>query len=279
MTRPTARGFTLVELLVATAVMALLLTLLLQISGNALDYTRVSRQSMDTIQRTRATLDSLEADLQNLVPIDGLTIFTRQDALNNTTIAFVTRNRGPKGASDFRFMAVTYQLEASGHIIRRSQPISWSSQNPLQELAASLGSNSSSVLADSVLRLEAAFILDDGTIVSPGENGPWLTTTLDGENFPTGLDGFSAVLQNKLPPISSTKRVQALAFSTAALESQVYRLPNAASMGSALHTPTPSSNQTPFDVWNTAVSSGLLSSFPQPAIRALQVSQRTFSFQ
>lgn len=278
MTHPTSRGFTLVELLVATAVMALLLTLLLQISGNALDYTRASRQSMDTIQRTRATLDSLEADLQNLVSIEGLTIFTKQDALNNTSIAFLTRNRGPKGVSDFRFMAVAYELEAGGNIVRRCQPVSWSSQNPLQDLANTLKNGSASTLADSVLRLEAAFILDDGTIVTPKENGNWLTTSLDGENFPGNLDGFSAILQSKLPLNPSAKRVQALALGAAALESQVYRLPNASAMGSALHTPAPSSNQTPFDVWNTAVSSGLLSTFPQPATKALQVSQRTFSF-
>ncbi len=50
------QGFTMVELLVATAVMALLLTLLLQISGNTLEFTRASRQKMDAMQRTRAAL-------------------------------------------------------------------------------------------------------------------------------------------------------------------------------------------------------------------------------
>ncbi len=95
---------------------------------------------------------------------EGLALFARQDALNNTEIAFVTRNRGRRGVSDFRFLAVVYQLSSTGDIVRRSANVSWSSQNPLQDLASAVGSNSGSILADSVLRLEAVFILEDGTI-------------------------------------------------------------------------------------------------------------------
>ena len=268
------KGFTLMELLVAAAVLGLLLAMLLKISANTLEVTRFSRQNMEGMQRTRVALDALGADLRNLVGQQGITVLVRQDAQNNTEIAFLTRNRGPASATDCRCMAVAYRLNAEGKLVRYSVPVLWSSQDLLQDLAHAVVSGSGSTLADGVLRQEVVLMLDDGSIAPLSQNSSWMTSKINGDSLPTGLQGFSALVLSRLPVNASTPRVQGLTVGVAALESKAYRLPNSSGMGQLLVSPV--TGETPFEVWSNAINNGSLAAFSKPAVAALHVSQTTF---
>jgi prepilin-type N-terminal cleavage/methylation domain-containing protein len=69
--KPTARGFTLLELLVASAVAVIILGLIVQVLSIMLDQADRSMGSMARVSEADSVLDSLERDLQSLFWIDG----------------------------------------------------------------------------------------------------------------------------------------------------------------------------------------------------------------
>jgi prepilin-type N-terminal cleavage/methylation domain-containing protein len=65
--RPRGRGFTLAELLVAMAITVLLLTILVSVTGVALDGWRISRNKVRAARQAKAALEQLSRDFESMV--------------------------------------------------------------------------------------------------------------------------------------------------------------------------------------------------------------------
>lgn len=259
---PALPGFTLIELLVAVAILGIILLMLLQISEHTFRAVRSSHQQMDATQKTRIVLDVIAADLENLVAKNGFTLFAKQNG-GDTQIVFVSRSRGPAGASDFRQIAVAYALEGN-EMVRRTGEITWADTNLVSKTIQVAASGGRTVLASGILRFEVVAGLDDGSLV------PLATTmkpTLFGEAVP---DGFSAL---EIEANGTNRPAASLVVAVAAVDDQNLRLPGAANAGALL--PSPSTNQTPLEAWENAIADGSLESIAPPVRQALQTAQES----
>lgn len=68
---PKRRGFTLAELMVAMGITVLLLTLLVSVTGVALDGWRISRNKVRAARQAKAALDQLSRDFESMVVRSG----------------------------------------------------------------------------------------------------------------------------------------------------------------------------------------------------------------
>ncbi len=263
-------GFTLVEMMVAMAVLVLLLTLLAQATGFITMATSITQKQISATQTERTVMDALEADLANAVTQNGMTVFVRQDSQDppNVQLAFLTRGRGPSSTSPttLRFMAVAYLLNGN-MLTRRVTPVLWSTVdlNDAVVGTATSTTNQFSVLSNSILRLEAVVQLDDGSIAPLSTSNPsWLA------NASQGFSGF--VLTTSPVSASATPRVRSIIVAISALDGQLLRLPGASTMGRKLRS-TPA-GETPLDYWDSQIASGVLNAYPKPVVAGLEIYQR-----
>jgi prepilin-type N-terminal cleavage/methylation domain len=265
------RGFTLVELLVAMAVMGLLLFLMLQMSSQSLEVTRTSRQKIESEKRARTVLDALSADFANRVDGPNTPVFVRQ-AGGNLQLLFLTRSRGPADAADFRFLAVAYEW-SENRILRKTAPVEWNQADLLPPMLEALSSGTSSVLADGILRFEASAILSDGTRTPLDTNASvsWLSGTWQGAGLPAG---FKAVLDRGFN--QSELRVHALVIGVAAIDdSNLEKLSRLGIDGLDL-LPVATGADSPGDVWSEVLTTGIPSGVPAEVLSSLAVLQQTF---
>jgi len=250
--RPSA--FTLVELLVAIAVMILILGIMVQVSSGTLLATKGISQKMEAGEGARAVLGSLGADLASLAKAQGLTVFVSSSpgvssSTPNSVLAFITQSRGPNTST--RFVSVTYQLSTTGQLTRYSQPIVWTDQNLVSDAvsATSPAAPTFSVLAQGILRFEAVAVLDDGTLQitaassqSSISNSAWNNTTIYGQAIPNmmingqstscfglnltdrGVSSISNQTTGNNYFTYSRRRVQALIVGVVVLDSKNYTL-------------------------------------------------------
>jgi len=269
---PKNRAFTLVEMMVAVAVFALMMGLLAELLGNAVNATHFTRQEMNASDSARQVLDALGADLENMIGVNGLTLLVSQDANNNTTLSFLTESRAPSTQTDARFMSVAYRL-TNGNIIRSISPMLWTTTGLATAMAETASSSTSSVLALAGLRLEAVLVLDNGSIVPLSQNGSWLISTVNGEQLPAGCYGL--VLSTP-PADPNNPKVSAIVVGVATLDEQSFKLGTAKNMGGSL--PSPSSEQTPVDEWDAVRgTSQFTQSYPLPAVSALCFGQQFYT--
>lgn len=261
-------AFSLVELLVAMAILALILVLLLQISGSTLQATRISRQQLEAGQQTRIALDSLAADLGNVVLEHDLPLFIAQDEEGNTRLAFLARGRGPNvsGQAPSRFLAVSYELEDTT-LVKRLAPVTWTNADLMDAVLDAVSAPDTVELADGVLRFEAVALLHDGSVVNLSAGGNWKTTTIQGQTIPEPFAGL--VLGG-----DSSQRVRSLIIGVAAIDKQNLRLQGTAEIAQKLSSPQP--GQTPLEAWNKDLSSGALDGVPMQALAALRFEQRSY---
>lgn len=262
-------GFSILEVLVAMAVLGLLLVILFQIIGHTLQATRTSSQQMSGDGKTRAVLDAIGNDLANLVDADALTVFYRADAAGNVELAFLTQSRRPVtvSASDYRFASVVYRLE-DAILHREAVDVAWS--EPLTNLILRPGAKN--VLARGILRLSAVAVLDDGTLAPlTMDSMPWNSAEMYGAAIPGNFRGLTL---SRSPVDADEPRVRAITVAVAALDDQTIKIPGAEAIGGSL--PTPSSGETPYQAWSDLIASGGLSAGPPPVVAALRIAQRTY---
>lgn len=262
-------GFTLIELIVAMAVLTVLAMLLVQILGQTLQATRMQRQQMSATGKTRAVLDAVGNDLASLVALDGLSAFYRIDAGGNVELAFLTRSRRPEtvSAANFRFATVVYRLDGT-NLERESAAVAWN--EPLTNLILRPGERNA--LAGSIVRFEAVATLDDGSVVPlQMQAASWNAAELHGEPVP---GGFLALAISTPPTNAAAPRVTAITVAVAALDDQTLEIADAAGIGADL--PDPELGKTPYETWSDFISSGQLSGHPAPALAALRIAQRTY---
>ena len=209
-------GFTLVELLVAIAILLLILAVCSALTVTAQSLLNNGMQRIDADSQARLLFDRMALDLESMVKrtdVDYIVKDATQVQTGNDSLAFYARTSGyftstPDSAPRqtaallaYRINSQTYQLE------RMAKGIGWnstSSGTPMVFLPATLfgtwptiagagtggipnlnlGTDSSyQVLAPSVFRLEYCYVLRDG----PLSNLPYLSSH-------TALNGWQDVL-------------------------------------------------------------------------------------
>lgn len=275
------RAFTLLELLVAMAVMTMALTLLLSVSSGTLTTTRLCNQTMDATAQARAVLDALESDFSNLVAGRGLTLYGSQIAGSNANaeLAFLTQGRGPSTSS--RLMGVGYQLSADGAMNRFSNAAAWDQPDLASQALGALTQGTSSTVGKGILRFSACAVLDNGSIVSftdSGTQNTWKIAT--GSRASTSFFGMNL-------SDSDVRRVRALLIGVVVVDEPTYQqLQKNGKLNQAIAAfPAPtmsgtSAINTPGD-WAASLSNRNnenLNALPPSALAAIQVLQSTLFF-
>ncbi len=233
--RKSFQAFTILELLTAVAVMALMLVLFLQITNHTLQTSKATTHQMDSSQAARRILDALSSDIANAVLGTESTILTKE-AGGAPSLAFLTSGRGPDTTSSARFLAVGYKLE-NHQLIRSYNAVGWTDVPATYPggflYVAEAASDSpafTTSLASGILQFSVLAILEDGTMVSlltpPGDaagisGNAAGTTSFEGQTVP---NGWTALVPAK-PPIpnpltSSTARVRALLVAIASVDEE-----------------------------------------------------------
>lgn len=191
MTRPTRkreeRAFTLIEILVATAVLALLLVLTLQILSNTNAAIRTADSQMDAATQARTALDRFESDFTNALLSHGSTaLFLAAENNRQAAIGFLSRSRAreadsgtPSWRTDLRGTVIAYRMDDSlmargtGRMTFNEEALGdHASGNPsvlFENLAKAMDGSSSFLiwtdLGAGVVRFHVSFQLDNGEIV------------------------------------------------------------------------------------------------------------------
>lgn len=266
-------AFTLIEILTAVGIFAIMVAVLMQMLGGTLWMTRFSHGCIDAAQGSRAAVDSLRDDLNHIVTVGGSSLLAKYDTDGNIRFAFLTQSRSPSGNAGARLVAVEYHLDG-GDLVRSLTPVPWNSTNLISDTMLSLPENNnpttqSSVVASEVLRFDAVAVMDDGSTLPLTQNATWWVTSLSGQTLANGL---RALILTSAPVDAANPRVRAIVVGIATLDDKNYRLSNAKQMGSGLGGMT--KGKTPVDVWKaTLVSPSFLNSYPKPAIAVLHMKQ------
>jgi len=215
--KPGPSAFTIVEILVATAVLAMILVLTLQILGNTNAVIRASDRQMDTAAQARAALDRFDADFSGAMLTHGASaICTLASGTTSPSIGFLCRSRAreadsgtPAWQDNLRGAIVGYRMQGSslnrgdGRYTFNQQDVGNHVASELAtifpQLATALNSGGSFLvwtpLGDGVVRFHVSYQLDNGvitqtpptyTMTSPQTSGSSTyvsTTFLNGANI------------------------------------------------------------------------------------------------
>jgi prepilin-type N-terminal cleavage/methylation domain-containing protein len=266
-----ARGFTLVELLVAIAVMGLVLVLLLQMSSQSLQVTRTARYKIESEKRARAVLDTLAADFANRVDGPTAPVLVKQSG-GDLQLIFLTRSRGPIGAADFRFLAVAYEL-AGNQLVRKTAVVAWNQADLLAPMLQALSSPDSTVIADGILRFEASVVLSDGrrAPLNTAAAVAWLSDTWQSTSLPSGFQAL------RIPKFPLTElRALALVVGVAAIDDSNLEKLTARGLSGLALLPGATGEDSAADVWSDVLASGGSNNAPAEALSSLSFLQQTF---
>ena len=156
-------AFTLLEVMVAGAVLIMLLVALIQILDGAIRSSGLMNQQIDAIRDARMSLDVLCADLDNVVTRDGARILLTGSGAD-TRLAFLTRSRGPS-TSISRFLAVSYSLSGTAGFTRSYAGIEWDKSSDLIFSATQSQSGSLSMLSQGVLAWSISALTTSGSSI------------------------------------------------------------------------------------------------------------------
>lgn len=182
-------GFSLLELLAAMVVMAMLLVLFGSLVGQVTTTWQSGKESADNYAKARLTLDLLERDLRSALLAKGLPGML--DSTGEPALTFYSSQPGPTSGgalSDRPLSLISYRTEdhpaspLECGLQRGSVGISTSDPTPFSGLTAPfpaatpvLPDSSYQLICPGVLRMDYRFISADGTTVSksfatgPGE--------------------------------------------------------------------------------------------------------------
>lgn len=212
---PGPAGFTLIEVLVATAVMVLMLAMFLQMSNSAVSAYRQGRANLDNYATGRALLDALTRDIQCSVIRNDLPSFPMEDG--NRSFAFYTALPGipnDNAGEPLRNLSyIKYSLVADGErssLLRSNTEIAWTA-NGSQKVRVGIPLQAPPdvaprVLADGIVGFDYRFLLRDGTIAQNPESVSQIAAvrvtiaTADGASLDTLRD------QQKLDPLCKDLR-------------------------------------------------------------------------
>jgi prepilin-type N-terminal cleavage/methylation domain-containing protein len=182
----TPSAFTLIELLTAMAVLAIILVMLLQVVNGILQSTQTQTQQMDSVAAARRVLDVMETDLSQAVITENAAILVRLDP-DAPSLAFLSERRGP--AADHRALAVRYELgydpENPFRFVRAYGSVDFETVNLLD--AAVNDATIRPALADGILAFQIRFLDNSGVEIDSGSlASPLVEDSLNGFAAPSG---------------------------------------------------------------------------------------------
>lgn len=255
-------GFTLVELLVAMAVLVLLVGMLGQVVTLTTEVISADAKNLDASSQARFAFDRIALDLaaRPRRPELGMT-FTI--APGNDSFQFYSQVNGYSGAREIATIGYRIQQGTPNRLYqmeRGAVGADWGAILP-QIPAAPANPNPETpdpnyeVLASEVFRLEVRFFLNDGTFSST--NGSPLAGAAGAQDFSNvkGLIVGLGVLDDKSRKLISDSQLQTLAGDL----------------------PDPADTQDPLSKWNGAIAAtGFGAGIPPKAVQSVRVYQRIF---
>lgn len=253
--RASETAFTLIEILVASAVLALLVALLATSFSRFVGVTSTSGKRLGVSNQTRSVFDRMAFDLKSSIRNSGMeiTFLKNKQATGGTgtlndSMTFLVNARTPSASS--RFARVGYEVddEASSlngtsptSLMRCVEPFLWTDSIA----SPSPTSNAEKqVFGRGVFRFELSFLKTDGTIVSD-------------------------------PPVKQSD-ISAVICSTASLdESSFAKLSFSERTLLASMLPDSVNGSLPLSVWNV----GSLAGLPRPVMQHVRFNQRIFNLQ
>ena len=183
-------AFTLIEVMVAVAVLALILVLLVQILNGITGSTRIQSQRMDSAAAARKVLDVMAADFVSLASGPAAGVMLAMDENSPEFLSLVTQRRSPDNVPSGRYLGVVYALEPSFRMVRRYAPISHPQSNFLQAATMAAG-ESPFPLAEGILGVRLIANTQQGPVeIDPALTGgvapAWLLEEVGGLSVPSG---------------------------------------------------------------------------------------------
>lgn len=280
-------AFTLIEVLVAMAVLILLVTLLTSTVSQTAGFIQPAESRMETYDAAGSALDRLASDFQMMVTGGGATLVVGVNNVggaDNNFLAFLSRIRGPKpttGNDSPRLLALLYSIQNYTDRVLNSQSlpmlgrsyaaVPWDVgtlsflENAVATAANSVNGNSAltnkAALADGILRMAVIVQNEDGEFVPVDQAAlyPDFTST---------------------PPLAANchaldlTKVKAVIVSLAVLDPKTRSRSSAdlAQIAGAL--PVPKKGETPLDTWQAAVNNGALEQFGRSVGQNIRLYQR-----
>jgi len=262
--KPDFAAFTLIELLTAMTVLALILVLMSQVVGGLLQSTRTQTQQMNGIAAARRALDVMATDFQNAVVGENAAILV-PDAGGTNLFAFLTTRQGPAGSNP-RFLAVRYATNSQNQLVRAYDAVGFTATDLIA--AAPAASSPVEPLVRGLLAIQAAAVAD-GTNYYWLTNAPtanWATNSYNGSTLPAG---FKALLTTG-PSFSSalTNRTRAIEVWVAAVDEQEFERLRASSTLSLVQSLL-NGSPTGARGWRSAIDAAALPAQTKSAIRIL----------
>jgi prepilin-type N-terminal cleavage/methylation domain-containing protein len=197
--RPYSRALTLVELLVAMTILAIIAVLFAKIIADTIQVTGVSSRLQDVAGQARLTFDRIGLDLAELVRRADADVFAETQGATSTqpNLAFLSRVpsfQASPGDAQRTLSVLAYRIAPhpqTGNKIclqRSSVGVNWSAANvfgltptgqrvALSTLPGFAASNSFDVLADGVVRMAVGFQLRQGIRTVTLSGGSTLTAS------------------------------------------------------------------------------------------------------
>lgn len=238
-----SEGFTLVELLTATAVLTLLLALIFQIVNAILQSTNEQNRQMESTASARRALDVLAADLQNAAVGNDAAILAANGSGTTNVLAMLAVRRGPNdpnsagSAVKNRFLAVCYSTNESNQLFRSFGSVGYGETNLLNAPVGDATMTPVNPLASGILALSALALTADGTTntvtkpVASGEN--WAAASYNGNSVPNGFNAL--VTMSPTFAAGMTNRTYALQVWIAAVDPRNYSiLTNTGNLGAVV---------------------------------------------
>lgn len=218
------RAFTLIELLTAMAVLAVILVMMLQVTNGVLQSTRAQNQQLDSVATARRALDIMVSDLELASLGDQTSILTSTPAGTNLFAALTSR-RGPGDSpANHRFLAVRYNMDTNNRVFRAYGSVNFNSPDLLSRTVSGTTTTPSEPLASGILALQIFALTEDGDRQSAfGTASPsWATNNYGGQAVP---GGWQALVTGRAAWAASlTNRTRALEIWIAALDPRSYEL-------------------------------------------------------
>lgn len=249
-------GFTVLELLVSMAVLALVLVLLVNAFGAVVRIWQGGKARADNFTKARVILGTLDRDLQSAVLRRDLGAFV--DANGNEALAFYSLVNGSSGNRKVSLVNYSLTNSSNSSVLRRlDYGLDYSTGAPTLQVTNALPDLSKVQLqdvADGILRFEWQFRTTDGSLRESYE------------------------YDSEKPNAASNTR--SMIVSMLVLDDAAFRLAKQSGTFDALmakFAANPSPNQTHAELWGAnLLNPGFLNGLPDPVRKGVRVYQRQF---
>jgi len=197
-----SKGFSLLEVLVATAVLALVAVAVAAIASGTAQITSLSQKRMAADATARQALDRIGTDFSSAI-LRGDLKREINDSLGNDEIAFYARTDGYVGNRGIS--EVHYRINDEDQLERGVQGFAWNEEGQVPSLrfnapavgeASTISDEDFEIISSDVFRFEVAFLMGDGSIWT---NVPGLSAGADSDpahNVAAVIVAIAALNQN-----------------------------------------------------------------------------------